>query len=247
MSADEALRDYYAARAPEYDDWYLRRGRYSHGPEADAAWVAELRSAAEWLDGLPINGEIVELAAGTGWWSAVLARRGELWAYDAVIEPLKNAASRLRAHGLTAHIEQRDAWAEPDREVDALFMGFWLSHVPRSRLGEFMAICRSWLKPGGTLAFIDSRRDPESGATNHPTPANDLSLRRLADGREFTIPKIYYQPAELEAALAAAGFAKRRVETTPRFFLLGSASRRAGHPSADRFQRRRDGQNPVPG
>jgi hypothetical protein len=25
----------------------------------------------------------------------------------------------------------RDAWDEPDRQVDALFTGFWLSHVPR--------------------------------------------------------------------------------------------------------------------
>ena len=35
------MRAYYAARAPEYDDWYLRRGRYSHGVIADAAWNAE--------------------------------------------------------------------------------------------------------------------------------------------------------------------------------------------------------------
>ena len=103
--------------------------------------------------------------------------------------------------GLTAKIEVRDAWAQPDRQVDALFMGFWLSHVPRARLGEFLAICRAWLKPGGTLAFIDSRLDPESSATNHPTPADDLSMRRLNDGREFTITKIYWSPSDMEVAL----------------------------------------------
>lgn len=224
MAADEALRSYYAARAPEYDDWYMRRGRYSHGVIADAAWNAELDAATQWLDSLPVSGEIVELAAGTGWWSPLLASKGQLTLYDAVEEPLDRARDRLLAHGLAAHIHVRDAWAEPDRQVDALFCGFWLSHVPRQRLAEFLAICRAWLKPRGLFAFIDSRRDPESSATNHPAPANDESVRRLNDGREFVIRKIYYEPRELEVALRSVGFGFAEVGTTPRFFLLGRAT-----------------------
>jgi demethylmenaquinone methyltransferase/2-methoxy-6-polyprenyl-1,4-benzoquinol methylase len=118
----------------------------------------------------------------------------------------------------------RDAWAEPDRQVDAVFTGFWLSHVPRARLAEFLAIVRRWLKPGGTFAFIDSLQDPQSSASDHPAPADDASVRRLDDGREFTIVKVYYEPAELEAALATAGFVSARVTTTGRFFLTGSAT-----------------------
>ena len=38
--------------------------------------------------------------------------------------------------------------------------------------------------------------------------------------------KIYYSPAEFEEALLNAGFADAKVETTERFFLLGSARRR---------------------
>jgi SAM-dependent methyltransferase len=220
---DAEMLAYYAARAPEYDDWYLRRGRYSHGVIADAAWNAELDTATQWLDALPISGEIVELAAGTGWWSPLLASKGQLWLYDALEEPLERARERLVAHGMRAHIHVRDAWAEPERQVDALFCGFWLSHVPRARLAEFLSICRGWLKPGGIFAFIDSRLDPNSSATDHPTPADDLSTRKLADGRQFTIPKIYWQPDELESALRTAGFATADVSTTPRFFLLGKA------------------------
>jgi demethylmenaquinone methyltransferase/2-methoxy-6-polyprenyl-1,4-benzoquinol methylase len=217
------MRAYYAARAPEYDDWYLRRGRYSHGVIADAAWNADLDTATQWLDALSISGEIVELAAGTGWWSPLLASKGQLWIYDANEEPLDRARDRLLAHGLAAHIHVRDAWAEPDKEVDALFCGFWLSHVPRARLPDFLAICRRWLKPGGMFAFIDSRLDPNSSATDHPKPENDLSTRKLEDGREFTIPKIYYSPEEIQTTLVSAGFADANVTTTPRFFLLGSA------------------------
>ncbi len=214
---------YYEARAGEYDDWYLRRGRYARGPIHDAAWNAELDGAGTWLDGLPITGEIVELAAGTGWWSPLLASKGELSIYDAAEPPLDRARERLVAHRLRAHIHVRDAWAEPDRQVDALFCGFWLSHVPRARTAEFLALARRWLKPGGIFAFIDSLPDPQSGAADHPEPAGDLAVRRLDDGREFTIVKVHREPAALEDALREAGFGGVRVTTTGRFFVLGEA------------------------
>jgi demethylmenaquinone methyltransferase/2-methoxy-6-polyprenyl-1,4-benzoquinol methylase len=224
---DAQLLAYYEARAPEYDDWYLRRGRYERGPIHDAAWNAELDAAGRWLDGLPIAGEIVELAAGTGWWSPLLASKGELSLYDGATAPLDRARERLVAHGLRAHIHVRDAWAEPDRQVDAVFAGFWLSHVPRERLRAFLEIVHRWLKPGGTFAFIDSLLDPQSSAADHPAPSDDQSIRRLDDGREFTIVKIYYSREELMSALEDAGFGDMSVSTTGRFFLTGSAVRSA--------------------
>jgi SAM-dependent methyltransferase len=221
--ADAEMLAYYEARAPEYDDWYLRRGRYERGPVHDAAWNAELDAAGRWLDALPIQGEIVELAAGTGWWSPLLASKGELSLYDAASAPLDLARERLVAHHLRAHLHVRDAWAEPDRQVDAVFTGFWLSHVPRHRLEAFLGVVRRWLKPGGTFAFIDSRFDPQSSAADHPTPADDVSVRRLDDGREFTIVKVYYEPETLEHTLRRAGFVDPVVTTTGRFFLTGVA------------------------
>jgi SAM-dependent methyltransferase len=220
---DQAMIDYYESRAPEYDDWYLRRGRYARGAIHDAAWNAELDVAGRWLDGLPWQGEIVELAAGTGWWSPLLASRGELSLYDASPAALDRARERLVAHGLRAHLHVQDAWTEPDRAVDGLFLGFWLSHVPRHRLAEFLALGRRWLKPGGRLAFIDSLADPASGASDHPEPADDLAVRRLDDGREFTIVKVYYAPEELAVGLRAAGFDEVDVTTTGRFFAVGDA------------------------
>lgn len=223
--AEAELVPYYQARAAEYDDWYLRRGRYVHGPAHDLAWQMELDAATAWLDGLPMEGEIVELAAGTGWWSALLATKGRLHAYDAAPAPLDRARERLLAHGLRAHLHVRDAWQPADRTVDALFTGFWLSHVPRPRLADFLGVARGWLRPGGTYAAIDSLADPASGVTDRlPAPGPDLSRRRLADGREFTIPKVHYLPGEIVAALEAAGFASVDVRTTGRFFLLARAT-----------------------
>ncbi len=223
---DREMVAYYAARAPEYDDWYLRRGRYSHGPIHDAAWDAELDIAGRWLDGLPIEGEIVELAAGTGWWSPLLASKGALSMYDANDAPLARARDRLLAHGLRAHLHVRDAWTEPDRPVDALFAGFWLSHVPAERLPAFLALVGRWLKPGGLFALIDSLDDPRSGTVDRVAPVDGVSIRKLADGREFRVVKVYHEPEALTQALGAAGFEAVSVTTTGRFFVC--ATGRAG-------------------
>lgn len=220
---DLDLRAYHAARDAEYDDFYLRRGRYAHGPVHDLAWQADLEAATDWLAGLPLSGRIVELAAGTGWWSPLLARKGELWMFDANPKPLDLARDRLVAHGLRAHLHVRDPWEEPDAPADALFAGFWLSHLPRVRLAPFLALASRWLRPGGRLAFIDSRRDPFSGAVDHEAPAGDVAVGRLDDGREFRVVTVHYTAEALEDALGRAGFTDISITSTSRFFLLGTA------------------------
>ena len=224
--SDADLIAYYDARAPEYDDFYLRRGRYQHGVIDDMAWQMELDQATAWLDDVPFSGRIVELASGTGWWSPLLAGKGELWCYDAAAAPLELARRRLVAHHLLAHLHHRDAWSPPEPPpAGGLFTGFWLSHVPRHRLADFLRLAHAWLAPGGTYAFIDSRFDPASSAAgNDWDAATEVATRRLADGRSFRVPKVYYEPAELERALGTAGFGDATVSTTGRFFLLGRAT-----------------------
>ena len=51
---DRSMHTYYDQRAPEYDDWYDRRGRYDD-PHTNAAWhaqVAELGREAARFGGL---------------------------------------------------------------------------------------------------------------------------------------------------------------------------------------------------
>ncbi|MFI5254531.1 MAG: class I SAM-dependent methyltransferase [Candidatus Limnocylindrales bacterium] len=163
-----ATRPVAAATIPaglERDDWYLRRGRFSKGPIDDLAWQLDLDAATLWLDGLPLAGQIVELAAGTGWWSPLLAAKGELRIYDADPEALEKARQRLVAHGLRAHLHARDPWAEPELAADVICCAVWLSRIPPARLTDFLALARRWLKPGGRFAFIDL------SAELHVTPA----------------------------------------------------------------------------
>ena len=239
---DADLIAYYDARAPEYDDFYLRRGRYRRGVIDDMAWQMELDQATAWLDDVPFSGRLVELASGTGWWSPLLAGKGELWCYDAAAAPLELARRRLVAHHLLAHLHQRDAWAPPEPPpAGGLFTGFWLSHVPRHRLADFLRLARAWLAPGGTYAFIDSRLDPASGAVgNDWDAATEVATRRLADGRAFRVPKVFYEPAELERALGHGRLQRRDrlhdgpvLPPGPRHRLSPSA-----RPDARRYTRR---------
>jgi hypothetical protein len=65
---------YYRARAPEYDDWWFRRDRYALDDEARERWLADIAQLESELERFGPAGEVLELAAGTGIWTARLAR-----------------------------------------------------------------------------------------------------------------------------------------------------------------------------
>jgi hypothetical protein len=73
----EEQRRYYAARAPEYDDWWFRRGRYALDEAEDERWRADVEEVEAALADFAPVGAVVELAAGTGLWTRQLARRPE--------------------------------------------------------------------------------------------------------------------------------------------------------------------------
>ena len=81
---------YYAERAPEYDDWWYRRGRYELEPDTLARWQADVAEAEAALDAVfAAGGTVLELAAGTGIWTRKLLRLADrVVAVDANAETL---------------------------------------------------------------------------------------------------------------------------------------------------------------
>ena len=180
-----------AADSPDdEDDWLLRRGRYERGPIHDAAWAAELDAAGRWLDALPIAGRIVELRAGTGWWSPLLAGRGELSAYDERPTLLDRARERLVAHGLRAHLHVRAASDAPEGPpADAVLAAFLLGSAGPADRADLVTAAQRWLAPGGLLATIDAIGDLPAG--RHVAGLDAGALRGLfraagLDGVEVT-------------------------------------------------------------
>ena len=211
---------YYRARAGEYDEWFLRQGRHDRGPEWNRRWFAELDEVREELGRFRPAGEVLELACGTGLWTVELARHAaSVTAVDASPEVLEINRARLREAGYEATVRYVRAdlfdW-HPDALYDAVFFGFCLSHVPPARFGAFWGLVRSALKPGGRAFFVDSLRT-ESWAEKRllgRDPQGHTTARRLNDGREFRIVKIFYEPQDLERRLADLGwrFCVRRTE-----------------------------------
>jgi SAM-dependent methyltransferase len=215
--------EYYRARAPEYDDWFLRRGRYDRGPQANADWHAEVALVRGALAGLKLEGDILELACGTGLWTEqLLSHAHRITAVDAAPEVL--ALNRQRLNSERVRYVQADLFTwRPEERFDAVFFGFWLSHVPPALFEPFWRMVASALIPGGRMVFVDSKFEPTSTARDHQLgdPAQGSVVRRLNDGREFQVIKIFYQPEELRDRLQRLGWTAD-IRETPNYFLYGS-------------------------
>jgi SAM-dependent methyltransferase len=231
----EDQRRYYQARAGEYEDWWHRRGRYDHAAEANRAWFAEVATVQGALERFAPAGEILELACGTGLWTARLAPRAtRLTAIDASAEVLALAREKVAAGNVEYVQADLFAW-EPERRYDVCFFGFWLSHVPSELLGAFLAKVARALAPEGRVFIIDSAASPRATAREQaPGERGDQrSRRRLADGSEYTIVKHWFEAGALQAALEAHGWSAS-IEATDEFFVYGSArpgESAAGSPS----------------
>jgi demethylmenaquinone methyltransferase/2-methoxy-6-polyprenyl-1,4-benzoquinol methylase len=185
-------REYYRHRAAEYDQWWQRRGRYALDDEARDHWFADIHETQQALDAFRPTGDVLELAAGTGWWTQQLTRHAtHVTAVDANTETLQ--INRGRDHTGDITYVQADIfdWTPPPAAYDIVFFSYWLSHVPADRLDAFWHTVTTALRPGGRVFLIDSY--------HHERLDHDLQQRELNDGRTFHIVKRYWQPAELSA------------------------------------------------
>ena len=224
-------RAFYRARAPEYDHWWQRRGRYDHGPDDAEEWDRQVQLVMQALDAFGLVGDVLELAGGTGWWSQRLAQTAtSLTVLDSSDETLRinrQRVGRPTGKSVTYIVADIFDW-HPDQHYDTVFFSFWLSHVPRRLFETFWALVGSCLRPGGKAFLIDNRRDP-TRAVQDPyiiDEADDVQIRRLNDGSEHQVVKVFYEPDELTERLRRLGWVADLAGTSR--FIYGSAVNAAG-------------------
>jgi demethylmenaquinone methyltransferase/2-methoxy-6-polyprenyl-1,4-benzoquinol methylase len=221
-------RTYYRRRAPEYDEWWQRQGRYDWGEAAAREWQAEVEQVAGVLAAFAPAGDVLELAGGTGWWTARLARTaGSLTVLDSSPEALEVNRQRVEGQDVRYAVADLFTW-RPERRYDTVFFSFWLSHVPRHRFPAFWELVASCLRPAGRVFLIDNRLDPSRTA---PDPyvtdeADGVQRRRLNDGSDHRVVKVFYEPDALTSRLAELGWRAEMRGT--RWFIFGSVNRPPG-------------------
>jgi demethylmenaquinone methyltransferase/2-methoxy-6-polyprenyl-1,4-benzoquinol methylase len=217
---------YYRARADEYDQWWFRHGRYDRGADSNAHWFAEIAQLHDALHTFAPRGNILELACGTGLWTAELASYADsMTLVDSSPEVMAINAARVSHPSIERIQADLFAW-QPDRKYDVVFFSFWLSHVPLDKFEAFWRLVQRALKPTARAFFIDSLYDERSTARDHQLHGADATVinRQLNDGRAFRIVKIFYRPAALAQRLEKLGW-QAEVHATPTYFLYGSARR----------------------
>ncbi|WUH97304.1 class I SAM-dependent methyltransferase [Spirillospora sp. NBC_00431] len=195
LDVDAAVREqiaYYRARAPEYDREYAERD--------------DMRELRPVFDGLPIAGDVLELACGTGQWTAPLAARARsLTAVDAAPETLAIARERVAPAEVDFVCADLFCW-RPARRYDTVFFGFWLSHVPPSHLPGFWQTVADALAPGGKAVFLDN--GPGEAAIEEVLEEEGVPAvrRRLEDGSEHRVVKVFHDPERLVQDLRGWGW-----------------------------------------
>lgn len=179
MSAE--LEQYYANRAPEYDRVYKK-------PERQG----DLRVIEGWLPEVFAGKSILEIACGTGYWSQFLAPIARsLVAIDASSEVLEIARSRVTVKN--ASFIKGDAYRPPNDQApfQSAFAGFWLSHVPKARLGEFFHSLHRTLAPGAKVVLLDNRfvEGSSTPLSEQDAEGNTYQSRALDDGSTHRVLK----------------------------------------------------------
>lgn len=169
------MQDYYAARANEYDQVYLK-------PERQA----DLRKIERWLPEVLSGRTVLEVACGTGYWTQFIAQRSaSVVAVDSSRETLRVAQTRVPQDKVRLLAGDAYSLPVPSATFDAGFAGFWWSHIPRSRTTEFLRGFHAALVPGAKVVLLDNR---SFRAAARPSPRATPTATRTSRARCRTAP-----------------------------------------------------------
>jgi 2-polyprenyl-3-methyl-5-hydroxy-6-metoxy-1,4-benzoquinol methylase len=209
VTADDGLlaeQVHYRRRAGEYDVT-------AYG-DLDAARARITRIVAA----LRPTGNVLEIACGTGVWTGALADvAATVTAIDAAPEAIDIARRRITAATVRFEVADVFSWQAAAR-FDTVFFAFWLSHVPASRFEPFWAQLRGLIPDHGRVLLVDEHPD-QRGKEEYVAGSDEIIHRRLADGSEHRLVKVFIHPGQLTARLHQLGWQARFGRDGPDWFI----------------------------
>jgi SAM-dependent methyltransferase len=174
--------DYYRERALEYDRVYLKPERQD-----------DLHRIREWLSTAFDGRRVIEIAAGTGYWTDVFADTAlAIVATDFNKTTLEVAQGRRSWPGSVAFVEADAFELEGVTGIfDAAFAGFFWSHVPLALLDAFLRTLFQRIEQGARVVILDNRyvRGSNHGVTRTDEEGNTYQMRSLDSGANYEVLK----------------------------------------------------------
>jgi SAM-dependent methyltransferase len=210
---------YYRARAAEFD-------RTAYGEARDRSGATfPVSDDARLIGELDITGDVLELACGTGNWTRHLALTADsVLAVDVAAEMIEVARPKISTANVTFVQADVFSWSL-EREFDAIFFGFFMSHIPPPMFDDFWRHLEPMLRPGARVLAIDEL--PDRRGLEPDLQLEDglpVARRTLSDGSDHRLVKVFYDADELRASLATLGWAAT-VKPLPRGLFLLEAQR----------------------
>lgn len=182
------MKEYYDARAPEYDDWYRGVGRFAERERP--GWEAEVTALADVLAALAPQ-RTLDVACGTGFLTQHLC--GDVVGLDQSARMLEVARRRCPK----ATFVQGDALALPfpNDAFGRVFTGHFYGHLEEAERHAFLAEAA---RVADELVVVDS-------SLAHSDVAEDVQERILNDGSRWTVYKRWFDGDGLLEELGGDG------------------------------------------
>jgi len=181
------VKEYYEARAPEYDDWWLGAGLFTDRDRP--GWETERDALIETLSALA-PARTLDVACGTGFLTQHLP--GRITGLDASGTMLGIAAARIP----DAAFVESDALRLPfeDGSFERVFSSNFYGHLEEVERQRFLAEAR---RLASELVLVDS-------SMGRAPVEVEWQPRVLNDGSEWEIYKRYFTPERLSVELDGA-------------------------------------------
>ena len=190
--------DYYGRRAEEYEQIYKKPERQTDLIQLDRWLCNQLRQK-----------KILEVACGTGYWTYILATiASSIVAVDASPEVLRIAESKTYPPE-RVRFQQADAYHLEDVQgsFDAVFAGFWWSHVPLAEHDTFLTGLHHRLGRGHLVVMVDNRfvQGSSTPISRKDAGGDTYQIRILRDGTHHEVVKNFPSRLELETVFGKHG------------------------------------------
>jgi ubiquinone/menaquinone biosynthesis C-methylase UbiE len=178
------MKAYYEARAPEYDDWWLGRGRFE--ARERPGWDEERERLLATVAELP-PARTLDVACGTGYLTRHLP--GAITGLDQSAAMLEIASTRIPDAGFV----QSDALRLPFAAgaFERVFTSHFYGHLEESERARFLTEAR---RVAPELVVVDA-------ALRDNVQPVEWQERVLNDGSRWEVFKRFFEPEELAAEL----------------------------------------------